>query len=62
MELVALGAALLAGALLMVLVARPKDGDSAPFLKSWPLGQAYALSVMASAVAGVALILSNWPQ
>ena len=62
MELVALGAALLAGALLMVLVARPKDGDSAPFLKSWPLGQAYALGVMASAVAGVTLILSNWPQ
>jgi hypothetical protein len=62
MEWMILGAALLAATVLMVLVARPKDGESAAFLKSWPVGQAYALTAMGSAVTGVTLIIANWPQ
>jgi len=62
MQWVILGGALIVLTALMVLVARPKDGVSASFLKSWPLGQAYALAAMTSAVAGVTLIVSNWPQ
>ena len=61
MELLLLGAALCAATAVMVLVARPSDGISAPFLKSWPIGQAYALLAMGSAVAGITLIISNWP-
>jgi hypothetical protein len=45
----------------MVLLARPADGISAPFLKVWIVGQAYALTAMTSAVIGVTLVISNWP-
>ncbi len=53
------GAAFLALTVLMILVARPADGESARFLKSWPVGQAYSLLAMSSAVAGVALVVSR---
>lgn len=46
---------------LMVAIARPKDGESAHFLKSWVIGQAYALVAMTSAISGVALIIFHWP-
>ncbi len=62
MELVILGAGLLAATLLMVLVGRPRGGDTAPFLRSWPVGQAYALTAMTSAIMGVTLIIANWPH
>jgi uncharacterized integral membrane protein len=62
MEWMILGAAMLATTVLMILVARPSDGVSARFLTSWPVGQAYALTAMGGAVAGVTLILSNWPK
>lgn len=55
------GLALIGATVLMVLVARPKDGESAHFLKSWPMGQAYALAAMTSAIFGVALVILHWP-
>lgn len=61
MGLAVLGVVLVGLTIAMVLAARPADGVSAPFLRSWPLGQAYALVAMGSSVSGVALILSNWP-
>jgi len=45
----------------MVLLARPADGLSAPFLRLWIVGQIYALAAMASAVIGITLVISNWP-
>jgi hypothetical protein len=62
MEWMIFGAALLAIAVLMVLVARPRDGESASFLKSWPVGQAYILVTMSSGVAGITLVVANWPH
>lgn len=60
--LFAVGIALIALTVAMIIVARPKmDEDSAPFLKVWPVGQAYALIAMTSAVAGVTTILTHWP-
>lgn len=61
MEWMILGVALLAVTVLLILAARPKDGMSARFLKSWPVGQAYVLTAMGSAVAGVTLIVAKWP-
>lgn len=55
------GVALVAVTVLMVMVARPKDGESAGFLKSWPVGQAYALVAMTSGIAGAAMVIFNWP-
>jgi hypothetical protein len=55
------GLALITATIVMVLLARPKDGDSAPFLKAWVVGQAYALMAMSSAVAGVTLVITSWP-
>jgi uncharacterized membrane protein YozB (DUF420 family) len=62
MQWMILGLALVAVTLLMILAARPKDGESAQFLKSWPVGQAYVLTAMSSAVAGVTLLVANWPH
>jgi hypothetical protein len=45
----------------MIVIARPKDGVSAPFLKVWIVGQIYALAAMVSAVIGVTIIISTWP-
>jgi hypothetical protein len=45
----------------MVVVGRPADGISAPFLKNWFVGQLYALAAMVSAVIGVAILISAWP-
>jgi zinc transporter ZupT len=46
----------------MVILARPADGESAPFLKSWIVGQLYALTAMVSAVIGVTIVISTWGQ
>lgn len=56
-----LGPVLLAVTVVMILVARPADGESAPFLKSWIVGQLYALSAMVSAVIGIAIVILAWP-
>jgi hypothetical protein len=45
----------------MVLLARPADGQSAPFLKVWTVGQIYALAAMASAVMGVTVVIISRP-
>ena len=55
------GLVLIAVTIAMVVVARPKNGVSAPFLKVWTVGQAYALAAMVSAVIGVTIIISTWP-
>lgn len=54
------GLVLIAITIAMLVVARPKNGESAPFLKIWIVGQAYALTAMVSAVIGVTIIISNW--
>ena len=56
-----LGLALIGITIVMVLVGRPRNGESALFLKSWVAGQAYALVAMASSVAGVTMAITNWP-
>ena len=55
------GLILLAIPVAMVLLARPADGESAPFLKVWIVGQVYALAAMVSAVMGVTTVISSWP-
>ena len=55
------GLVLIAVTVAMVLLARPADGESAPFLKVWIVGQVYALTAMVSAVIGVAIIILNRP-
>jgi hypothetical protein len=45
----------------MIVLGRPADGESAPFLRVWIVGQLYALSAMVSAVIGVTIIISTWP-
>lgn len=55
------GLVLIAVTVAMVLLARPADGESAPFLKVWIVGQVYALTAMVSAVIGVAIIIINRP-
>jgi hypothetical protein len=57
----AIALVLIAATIAMVVVARPADGESAPFLKVWFVGQAYALAAMVSAVVGVATAIINWP-
>jgi hypothetical protein len=54
------GLLLLAVTVAMLLLARPSDGVSAPFLKIWIVGQAYVMTAMVSAVIGVTLLISNW--
>jgi hypothetical protein len=56
-----LGLVLLAVTVAMILLGRPADGESAAFLKSWVVGQLYALMAMASAVLGVAIMIVEWP-
>jgi len=55
------GLVLIAITIAMIVIARPKDGVSAPFLKVWIVGQIYALTAMVSAVIGVTIIISTWP-
>jgi hypothetical protein len=61
MTYLVLGLALIGVTIVMVLLARPKDRESARFLKVWIVGQAYALTAMVSAVVGVTLVISRWP-
>ncbi len=55
------GFILFACAVAVLLVARPADGESAPFLKVWFVGQIYAMLSMVLGVTGVRLIISDWP-
>jgi hypothetical protein len=45
----------------MVLVARPVAGEPARFLRTWIVGQIYILGAMASALAGVTIMINAWP-
>lgn len=46
----------------MIWVARPAQGqDCVPWLRSWIVGQVYALTAMISAVLGVTILLTSWP-
>jgi hypothetical protein len=56
------GVVLIAIAVAMVFLARPKDGVSARFLKGpWIVGQVYTMIIMICAVIGVSAIIVNWP-
>jgi hypothetical protein len=55
------GLILIAVTIAMIVLGRPADGESAPFLRVWIVGQLYALSAMVSAVIGVTIIISTWP-
>ena len=57
----ALGIALIALTIGMVLLGRPADGVAAPFLKAWLVGQAYILGAMVSALAGITMMITEWP-
>jgi hypothetical protein len=55
------GLVLLAVTVAMIVMARPADGVSAPFLRVWIVGQVYALAAMVSAVLGVTILITTWP-
>ena len=56
------GIILIAIAVAMLIMAKPKDGVSARFLKGpWIVGQAYIMIAMISGVIGVSSIIVNWP-
>jgi hypothetical protein len=56
-----MGSILIALTVAMIVAARPKDGISAPFLKSWFVGQLYTLTALVSAVMGVTIVISYRP-
>ena len=45
----------------MIVLGRPVDGELAPFLRVWIVGQIYALGAMVSAVIGVTIVITSWP-
>lgn len=46
----------------LALVARPKDGESAKFLKGpWIIGQFYVMITMICGVLGISAVIVNWP-
>jgi zinc transporter ZupT len=55
------GLILIAVTIAMIVVARPANGESAPFLRVWIVGQLYALTAMVSAVIGVTIMIIAWP-
>jgi hypothetical protein len=56
------GMFLIAITIAMILLARPKDGVSARFLKGpWIVGQVYLMIAMISGVIGVSALIVNWP-
>jgi hypothetical protein len=57
----AFGLVLIALTVTMVMLARPQDGAPASVLRVWIVGQLYLMVALASAVGGVALLISGWP-
>jgi len=57
----ALGLILIGVTVAMIVFGRPADGESAPFLRVWIVGQIYALAAMVSAVIGVTIAITTWP-
>jgi len=56
---ITLSLALIAAIVAMVTLARPHDGEPAPFLKVWIVGQLYVLTALVSTIMGVALLITN---
>jgi hypothetical protein len=60
--LMLLGPLLVGLTVLMIVWARPSpDGEPAPFLRSWAIGQAYVLAALASTIGGAAVTVASWP-
>jgi len=57
---IAIGLTFIAVTVIMMLVARPRDGVSAPFLRIWIVGQVYVLVALVSAVLGAAAVISSF--
>jgi hypothetical protein len=55
------GLAFIAVAVAMVVLGRPANGESAPFLKVWIVGQLYALTAMVIAVTGITIAIISRP-
>jgi hypothetical protein len=55
------GLGLIAVTVCMVMLGRPSDGEAAPFLKVWFVGQAYILTALTAAVIGVTFVIGNLP-
>jgi hypothetical protein len=55
------GIGLVVLAVAMLVIARPADGVSAPWLKSWTVGQVYALGALTSGVLGICFVLNGLP-
>ena len=55
------GLILIAVTVAMILLGRPANGESAPFLRVWIVGQLYALTAMVSTVMGVTILIATWP-
>lgn len=55
------GSVLIAVTVAMIVVARPINGEPASFLKIWVIGQAYALTALASAVLGITIVIVDRP-
>ena len=56
---IAFSLVLIVAAVAMVMVGRPRDGESRPFFKVWIVGQIYVLISLISAVMGVALLIAS---
>lgn len=56
-----IGVALIVIAAGMILLARPRDGKSAPYLRIYIVGQLYILTALIGTVMGAALMIVNWP-
>jgi hypothetical protein len=56
------GVILIAIAVAMLILGKPKDGVSARFLKGpWIVGQVYVMITMIFGVVGTSVIIVNWP-
>jgi hypothetical protein len=55
------GLVLLAVMVGMIVIGRPAKGGAASYLQNWVVGLAYALTVLATGVVGVSLILNDLP-
>jgi hypothetical protein len=53
------GLVLIAFAIGLIIVARPRGGEPARFLRHWPVGQAYVMGVLIAAVTGVTMVIAS---
>lgn len=55
------GLIMLAVAIVMVVIARPRHGKSPLFLGSWVIGQVYVLACLVISVLGISLLIGSLP-